>query len=92
MKEKWDLKLDGGLLIANPIPDEYSLDNDYINNQIDIAIEAMNKEGVKGKNCTPYLLAYIKESTGGKSLDSNIELVLNNARVGAKIALEFSKQ
>lgn len=91
MKEKWDLKLNGGLLIANPIPDEYSMNQNYINNQIEIAIEAMNKEGIKGKDCTPFLLSYIKNATQGKSLDSNIELVLNNARVGAKIAVEFSK-
>ena len=91
MKEKWDLKLNGGLLIANPIPDEYSMNQNYINNQIEIAIEAMNKEGIKGKDCTPFLLPYIKNATQGKSLDSNIELVLNNARVGAKIAVEFSK-
>lgn len=91
MKEKWDMNLNGGLLITNPIPDEYSMDNILIENEILKAINAMEEKGIKGKDCTPFLLSHIKESTNGESLEANIELVLNNARVGSKIAIEYSK-
>lgn len=77
-----------GLLVTNPIPEEYSMDKDYINKEIDIAIEEMNKLGIKGKETTPYLLDKIQKLTGGKSLESNIQLVLNNARLASAIAVE----
>ncbi len=89
IKAKRDLKLDGGILITNPIPEEYSMDPEVINKAIDEAVKEMDAQGIKGKNCTPYLLAKIAEITGGSSLDSNIQLVYNNAAVGAEIAKEL---
>ena len=91
IKEKRINKLDGGILIANPIPKQYEMDKDVINNAINIALDRMEKEGVKGKDSTPYLLKTIVEITGGDSLESNIRLVLNNALVGAEIAKEYCK-
>jgi len=81
-----DLGLGGGLLIANPVPKEYALSLEYMNEMIEEAVRAAEKEGIKGKRLTPYLLNKIKELTGGKSLQANIELVKDNARVAAKIA------
>ena len=86
-----DLGLGGGIIIANPIPEEYALSMEYMNEMIEEAIESAEKEGIKGKKLTPYLLNKIKELTGGKSLKANIELVKNNARVAAKIARELMK-
>ena len=86
-----DLGLGGGIIIANPIPEEYALSMEYMNEMIEEAIESAEKEGIKGKKLTPYLLNKIKELTGGKSLKANIELVKNNARVAAKIACELIK-
>ena len=91
IKEKRINKLDGGILIANPIPKQYEMDKDVINNAINMALDRMEKEGVKGKDSTPYLLKTIVEITGGDSLESNIRLVLNNALVGAEIAKEYCK-
>jgi len=84
-----DLKLRGGMIIANPVPEEYALSMEYMNEMIEEAVRAAEKEGVKGKKLTPYLLNKIKELTGGRSLQANIELVKNNARVAAKIAREL---
>jgi len=81
-----DLGLGGGIIIANPVPEEYALSMEYMNEMIEEAVRAAEKEGVKGKKLTPYLLNKIKELTDGKSLKANIELVKDNARVGAKIA------
>ena len=86
-----ELGLRGGILVGNPIPDEYSMDPDVINPAIDAAIEECNKLGIKGKATTPFLLAKVKEITGGDSLDSNIRLVFNNAKVAALTAAELSK-
>jgi len=86
-----DLKLGGGIIIANPIPEEYAISMEYMNEKIEEAVRAAEKEGIKGKKLTPYLLNKIKELTGGKSLKANIELVKNNARVAAKIACELIK-
>ena len=83
--------LDGGILISNPIPEEYAMDPEEMNYHIDKAIAEMEEKGIHGKDSTPFLLATIKEATKGKSLDSNIQLVFNNARVGAKIASEYCK-
>ena len=80
------LGLKGGVLVTNPIPEEYSMDADLINNAIAEAVEESKKLGIKGKETTPFLLAKIKEITGGDSLDSNIQLVYNNARLAAKTA------
>ena len=89
IKAKRDLKLDGGVLITNPIPEKYSMNPEVINKAIDEAVKEMDAQGIKGKDCTPYLLAKIAEITGGSSLDSNIQLVYNNAAVGAEIAKEL---
>jgi pseudouridine-5'-phosphate glycosidase len=91
LKEKWDMNLNGGVLVTNPIPHEYSYDFKEMEKIIDKAMVEMRKQGIKGKDTTPFLLAYIKELTGGNSLESNIALVLNNAVVGAGIAKEFVK-
>ena len=85
-KAKLDMGLQGGMLVTNPIPEEYSMDPDRINKAIDQAIAECNARGIKGKDTTPFLLARIKEITGGDSLASNIQLVLNNARLAAKTA------
>lgn len=91
LKAKWDLGLKGGAVIANPIPQEYEMDPAVINAAIDSAIREADEKGIKGKESTPFLLAKVKELTEGASLDSNIQLVYNNAKVGAKIAVELSK-
>jgi len=84
-----DLGLGGGMIIANPVPEEYALSMEYMNEMIEEAVRAAEKEGIKGKKLTPYLLNKIKGLTGGKSLKANIELVKNNARVAAKISYEL---
>ena len=74
------------MIVANPIPQQYSMDSDRINAAIDEAIAEMNKLGIHGKETTPYLLDKIQKLTGGDSLESNIRLVLNNAALAARIA------
>ncbi len=91
LKTKWDLKLKGGMIVANPIPKAYEMDPKVINDAILEAVKQQNEQGIKGKESTPFLLAKVKELTGGDSLDSNIQLVYNNAKVGAQIAVELSK-
>lgn len=91
IKEKRENKLNGGILVTNPIPEEYAMDQATIDNAINEALVKMEKEGIKGKDSTPYLLKTITELTGGDSLESNIQLVLNNAKLGAKIAKELSE-
>ena len=90
-KTQQDIGLKGGILVGNPIPDEYSMDPDVINPAIEEAIKQCNELGIKGKETTPFLLAKVKELTGGDSLDSNIQLVFNNAKVAAQTAVELSK-
>lgn len=91
VKEKRDYKLDGGILVCDSVPAEFAMDPAYINKEIDKALEQMEKDGVKGKEETPYLLAAIVKLTEGKSLETNIQLILNNAKLGAEIAKEYSK-
>lgn len=88
---KWDLGLDGGVLVTNPIPQEYSMDPDFINDAIQNALKDAESQGIQGKETTPFLLSAIKDITKGQSLDSNIQLVYNNARLAADIAVEMSK-
>ena len=88
---KLDLGLAGGMLVTNPIPEEYSMDPEYINRNIADAIDEANRLGIKGKETTPFLLDKIQKLTGGDSLKSNIQLVFNNARLGAAIATELVK-
>ncbi len=85
-RTKLDLGLRGGMLVTNPIPEEFSMPVDVINRAIDEAIDEANRLGIRGKETTPFLLAKVKELTGGDSLDSNIQLVLNNARLAARTA------
>ena len=88
---KRQMKLDGGILISNPIPDEYSIDNEIINKYIDNAINEANRLHIQGKDITPFLLKAITDATQGVSLNSNINLVFNNAKVGSLIAKEYCK-
>lgn len=82
-----ELGLRGGMLVTNPIPEEYSMPREIIDKAIDEAIAAAAAAGIRGKETTPFLLAKVKELTGGESLDSNIQLVLNNARLAAQTAV-----
>jgi pseudouridylate synthase len=91
MKTKWQMKLKGGILVTNPIPKEYALDNKEMEKVIQEALNAAEKQMIKGKALTPFLLKYIKEATNGESLEANIALILNNARLGAQIAKEYNK-
>lgn len=91
LKAKWDLGLEGGMVVANPIPEEFEMDYDTINNAINAAVKEADEKGIVGKESTPFLLAKVKEITGGSSLESNIQLVFNNAKVGARLAVELSK-
>lgn len=91
IKAKWDLGLEGGLVVANPIPEEYAMDYDTITKAIEDALKEAEEKGIKGKESTPFLLAKVKEITVGASLDSNIQLVYNNAKIGAQIAVELAK-
>ena len=91
IKAKRDFGLSGGILIANPCPEEYALPHDYIDKIIDQAVKECEEKGIKGKDITPYLLKRIVELTGGRSLETNIHLVVNNAALGAKIAKEYAK-
>ena len=77
-------------MICNPIPEQYEIKKEIIDKEINTALLKMEEQGIHGKDCTPFLLKTIVELTDGKSLDANIELVLNNARLGAKIATELS--
>ncbi len=86
-KEKLGIK--GGFIVANPVPEKYSMDEKIINDAIDKAIAEMNMLGIKGKETTPYLLDKIQKITEGESLESNIGLVLNNAKLASKIAIDL---
>ena len=90
--EKRKNNLQGGILITNPIPQEFAMDDNIINNAIEKALKMADEQGVKGKDITPFLLKTVVELTGGESLESNIHLILNNAAVGAEIAKEVAKK
>ena len=85
-RAKLDMGLKGGMLVTNPIPEAYSMDPAVINKAIDEAVDEANRLGIKGKQTTPFLLAKIKDITGGDSLASNIRLVYNNAALAAQVA------
>ncbi len=91
IKAKRDNGLVGGILLTNPIPEEYEMNKEVIDSAIATALKKMEADGIKGKECTPYLLKTITELTGGDSLESNIKLVLNNAAVGSEVAKELCK-
>ncbi|MBP7278810.1 MAG: pseudouridine-5'-phosphate glycosidase, partial [Sedimentibacter sp.] len=82
LKAKWDLGLNGGMVVANPIEEQYQMDYDIITDAINKAVKQADENGIKGKDTTPFLLAKVKEITGGDSLESNIMLVYNNASLG----------
>lgn len=90
-KAKNDLGLRGGMVVANPIPEEYAMDADYISKSIAEAIDEANAKGIKGKDTTPFLLDKLEKITGGSSLKANIQLVYNNAKVATQIACELSR-
>lgn len=92
IRTKWELGLEGGVVVANPIPVEHALDPAYIDGIIAEAVKEAEEKGIIGKDITPFLLGNIVEKTGGKSLEANIKLVENNARVGAKLAVAFFKK
>lgn len=90
-KTKMGLNLNGGMVVANPVPKEHELSKDYIDTIIEEAVKDSIDNGISGKDSTPFLLKTIVEKTDGKSLETNIKLVENNAVLGAKIAVAFSK-
>ena len=89
--EKRKNNLAGGILITNPIPEKYAMDDNIINNAIQKALNMADEQHIKGKEITPFLLKTIVELTGGESLESNIKLILNNAALGAEISKEVCK-
>ncbi|MDX8336794.1 MULTISPECIES: pseudouridine-5'-phosphate glycosidase [Cetobacterium] len=89
LKAKWDVNLKGGVVIANPIPEEFAMDFDTITNAINNAVAEAEEKGIKGKDSTPFLLAKVKDITKGKSLESNIQLVFNNAKLASQIAKDY---
>ena len=91
MRVQQKLGMSSGMLVTNPIPEEYSMDSKVINRAIDQALAEMDSLGIHGKECTPFLLAKVKDLTGGDSLESNIRLVYNNAALAAQIAAAASK-
>ena len=90
-KAKLECGLKGGMLVTNPIPEQYSMPADVINAAIEQALAEADKKGVHGKQCTPFLLAKVKDLTGGDSLAANIQLVLNNARLAALTAAAMAR-
>ena len=89
LKSKWALKLKGGVVVANPVPEAYQMDYDVIMKTIDDALLEATKLGIKGKESTPFLLEKIADLTQGESLETNIKLVLNNAALAAQVACSF---
>ncbi len=89
-KAKLDLGIHGGMLVGNPIPKEYAMSKGMADRAIEIAVKKAEENNIKGKELTPFLLTLVKEMTGGMSLDSNIELVYNNAKLAAKVAVHLA--
>lgn len=90
LKVKWDIGLKGGAIIANPVPVEYAMPEAEIGKYIDQALHEANEQNILGKLATPFLLARVSELTQGKSLATNIALVLNNAKLAAQIAIAYN--
>ena len=89
MSAKWVMALKGGMVIANPIPEQYALPSSAIDSAIEQALAEAVAQKIGGKQATPFLLARVCELTGGDSLASNIQLVLNNARLASAIAKAY---
>ncbi|WP_413503292.1 pseudouridine-5'-phosphate glycosidase [Serratia grimesii] len=92
MATKWQTGLEGGMVIANPIPAQYAVPEDKINAAIERAVRESVEQGVQGKDSTPFLLARVAELTGGDSLTANIQLVFNNAKLAAQIACCYQEE
>ena len=92
IRTKWQLGLKGGVVVSNPVPAESSMAPDEIDAIIGQALGQAQRQGVTGKNVTPFLLARIKELTGGRSLATNIALVKHNALVGARLAVALNHE
>ena len=90
-KAQQELGMKGGMLVTNPIPEQYAMDKAVIDAAIEQAVAESKEQGIHGKETTPFLLARVVELTGGDSLESNIQLVLNNAIVASKTAAELCK-
>jgi pseudouridine-5'-phosphate glycosidase len=90
IRTKWQLGLDGGVVVSNPVPEAAAMRNEEIDAIIAQALREAGEQGVKGKSVTPFLLARIKELTGGRSLATNIALVKHNALVGARLAVALA--
>lgn len=88
-KVQADLGMKGGMLVTNPIPEAYAMDDQGINEAIEQALKEANEQGVHGKETTPFLLARVKDLTGGDSLEANIKLVYNNAKLAAQVAKAY---
>jgi pseudouridine-5'-phosphate glycosidase len=88
---KFDLGIDGAVLVTNPVPEEHAIDREEIDCFIDEALTEMNRRGITGKETTPFLLARIADRTEGRSLTANIALVLHNARLAAEIAIAYGQ-
>ncbi len=91
LQTKWALGLKGGVVIGNPIPEEYELDYDEMEAVINHALQAAKEANIHGKDTTPFLLSHIKDYTKGVSFASNLQLAYNNARVASRIAIELAK-
>jgi pseudouridine-5'-phosphate glycosidase len=91
MHAQWAMGLQGGMVVANPIPEAYAMPRAAIDAAIEQALQEARAQGVAGKQSTPFLLARVSEITGGNSLASNIQLVLNNARLAAGIAIAYQQ-
>ena len=91
IRTKWQLGLEGGVVLSNPVPEDAAMQNQEIDGIIAQALGEAEAQGVKGKAVTPFLLARIKELTGGRSLATNIALVKHNALVGARLALALGR-
>jgi pseudouridine-5'-phosphate glycosidase len=92
LSTQWALGLDGGAVIANPIPARHAMDHQVIEQQVATALRAAAEQNISGKALTPFLLQHIEELTAGASLDANVQLMLNNARLGGEIAVALAKQ
>ena len=91
MKAKWGMGLKGGVVVGNPVPEQYEENKKQITSAIEQALDELKEQGITGKDSTPFLLARVKDLTGGDSLETNIQLVYNNAKVATSIAIEYCK-
>ena len=89
LHSKWALGMEGGMVIANPVPAQFAMPRDVVDAAITQAVQEADEQGISGKAATPFLLARVSALTGGDSLATNIELVLNNARLASAIAQQF---